>query len=102
MPAAAEDLKWQLEVTGKLSGIETGLKDLTGQVARQNGNVATALNRIATLEANELARNTAAAAVEKATGPWKLWAERFAIAAGTIFFVLMLLNADKVLKIFTH
>jgi hypothetical protein len=102
MPVAAEDLKWQLQVTDRLSGIETGLKDLTGQVSRQNGNVATALNRIASLEANELARSTAAAAVERATAPWHRWAERAAFLLVGILFVLMLFSADKVLKIFTH
>lgn len=102
MPATAEDTKWQLEVTGKLSGIERGLTDLTSQVAKQNGNVAGALSRIVNLEAKDLARETAAAAVEKATAPWHRWAERGIVFALGIGFVLMLFDADKVLRIFIH
>ena len=113
MSAIAEDHKWQLQVTDRLSGVESrvdglglqvtaALERLIEQVTKQNGNVAKAMGRIADLEAKALARETAERAVKEATGPWKTWAERFTVVLLGVVMVLALFQAEKVLKIFTH
>lgn len=103
--------QWQIDVSGKLGALIAQVADLTAQVSRQNGNVArlqtekdaenSALEkRVTALELTHAAMQASIAAADKATAPWRRWTERIAFSIGGVFFILVLLNAASILKMF--
>lgn len=109
------DTAWQLEVSRQLGALLQQTTDLTEQVRRQNGNVARLwtemdtvkehparcpLNlRVAELERAATAINARSLGAEKATAPWRRWAERLAFALLGSVCLLLLLHAAEMLKV---
>jgi hypothetical protein len=105
MPTAVapdSDTSWKLQVAERLGGIERTLIQLLESVKHQNTATETNAGKIAVLEANQQARKAADEATEKATAPWRRWAERAAVVAITIAAVIVLKNADTIIKLFIH
>ena len=107
-----------IDMTEKLGKLIQHTSDLTEQVKRQNGNVAKLWaemdavkrhplecplgERIVALESAAAVSRAGAQAAEKATAPWKRWAERLAFAALGVLMVLVLLHAADILKTLAH
>ena len=109
-------MEWRVEQTTALATLSTETRGLKEQVTRQNGNVAELWRHVndgedrmgrievaaaAAKAAWEEARDAAdriRAAEERASAPWKRWAERLIFAGIGIFFALVLLASQGLMR----